>query len=348
MSYSKRYFRPNSLYKSASRELIALFVANWQLRQVCAPLLFANIAIHFYQNIPRLEEDITFLSKFAKILVLGNSDMGDEIISQNLHQFKQLFRVELRSCREKTVLLGKILAHPTVTSVLVNELPAKSICRRDLSKMILEGISTSKAFSPDVEEYFDQGMKLASLELCQLDSLDDQFGSKIIPGLKGIQMHPGNDSVSFAFLPVLSSTNPTLRKIYLFDFHGCYFPRHTLPFISSFIEECQRQDLKNFFQIACVALRREIGQPSHVWYVMDLDLRTAPASHVPLSSKYSHLSRLPCLSRNSTPLLSISTITRPHIMLFIVPFIILVFADLIILEQSCVKDLKSPVPVPNT
>ncbi|KAJ3766566.1 hypothetical protein FB446DRAFT_824870 [Lentinula raphanica] len=209
------YFnRPNSLYKSASPELIALSVANWQLRQVCVPLLFANIAIHFYQNIPRLKEDIMFLSKFAK----------------------------------------------------------------NLSKVILEELSTSKAFSSDVEDYFDKGMKLVSLELYQLDSLDDQFGPRIIQGLKEIRMYPGNDSVSFAFLPVLSSTNPTLRKIYLSDFHGRYFPRHTPPFISSFIEECQRQDLKNFFQIACVALRRDIGQPSHVWYVMDLNLRTVSAS----------------------------------------------------------------------
>ncbi|KAJ3824046.1 hypothetical protein F5880DRAFT_438411 [Lentinula raphanica] len=273
------YFnRPNSLYKSASPELIALSVANWQLRQVCVPLLFANIAIHFYQNIPRLKEDITFLSKFAKILVLGNSDMGDEIISQNLHQFKQLAHVELRDCRKRTVLLGKILAYPTVTSVLINELPAKSIFTRNLSKVILEELSTSKAFSSDVKEYFDKGMKLVSLELHQLDSLDDQFGPRIIPGLKEIRMYPGNDSVSFAFLPVLSSTNPTLQKVYLSDHHGRYFPRHTPPFISSFIGECQRQDLKDFFQIACVALRRDIGQPSHVWYVMDLNLRTVPAS----------------------------------------------------------------------
>ncbi|KAJ3835469.1 hypothetical protein F5878DRAFT_644331, partial [Lentinula raphanica] len=36
----------HSLLRRASPELLALSVANWRLRQVCLPLLFANIRIH--------------------------------------------------------------------------------------------------------------------------------------------------------------------------------------------------------------------------------------------------------------------------------------------------------------
>ncbi|KAJ3765194.1 hypothetical protein FB446DRAFT_760756 [Lentinula raphanica] len=122
-------------------------------------------------------------------------------------------------------------------------------------------------------------MKLLCLKLSQLDPLDDWPESTIIPGLKEIRMRLINHPFSFAFLPVLSSTHPTLQTFWLFDEYGHYFPHHTPPFMSSFIEESQRQGLRKFFKIEHgVALRRDLGQTSPVWYIMSLTLTTTSAS----------------------------------------------------------------------
>ncbi|KAJ3816586.1 hypothetical protein F5880DRAFT_1512533, partial [Lentinula raphanica] len=123
-----------SLLNSASPELLALSVANWQLRRICQPLLFANIRILRSKDAKKLKSDahLKLLSKFTKFLAINmffrSAETGYSIVSQSLPQFKQLLRVELPGCRRRPALLKVILAHPTVTSVLVNELPDESLC----------------------------------------------------------------------------------------------------------------------------------------------------------------------------------------------------------------------------
>ncbi|KAJ3831812.1 hypothetical protein F5878DRAFT_672675 [Lentinula raphanica] len=269
-----------SLLNSASPELLALSVANWQLRRICQPLLFANIRILRSKDAKKLKSDahLKLLSKFTKFLAINmffrSAETGYSIVSQSLPQFKQLLRVELPGCRRRPALLKVILAHPTVTSVLVNELPDESLCDDDLSKVILQSEPSYRAFSPMYKKYFNQGMQLMCLDLYKPDSFDEQFGSMVFSGLKKIQMHMGIIPVSFSFLYVLLLTHPTLNELWILDGSNHYFARHTPPFLSSFIQESrsQQQDLTKLFIVRKVGLHRAIGLSSQEWSIMGLTL----------------------------------------------------------------------------
>ncbi|KAJ3755160.1 hypothetical protein EV360DRAFT_73082 [Lentinula raphanica] len=255
-----------SLFKRASFELLALSSTDWRLRQVCVPFLFANIKIRHIRDAQKLENYLPLFSELTKILVIGPvaavSEAGNQIIVRNLPQFKQLFYVELRRCRERIVLLKTILAHPTVTSVLVDGLPHASMCNDDLSKVILDRATSVSAFSPTFEKYFNRGMRLACLELSQLGSLDKQFESKVLPGLNEIRMHMGIVPVSFSFLSIISSTHPALHELWLLDDRQHHFDYYTPPFISSFVRDCRKQDLNKYFVVKHVGIRRSTDQSS--------------------------------------------------------------------------------------
>ncbi|KAJ3826507.1 hypothetical protein F5880DRAFT_1544562 [Lentinula raphanica] len=271
-----------SLFKRASFELLALSSTDWRLRQVCVPFLFANIKIRHIRDAQKLENYLPLFSELTKILVIGPvaavSEAGNQIIVRNLPQFKQLFYVELRRCRERIVLLKTILAHPTVTSVLVDGLPHASMCNDDLSKVILDRATSVSAFSPTFEKYFNRGMRLACLELSQLGSLDKQFESKVLPGLNEIRMHMGIVPVSFSFLSIISSTHPALHELWLLDDRQHHFDYYTPPFISSFVKDCRKQDLNKYFVVKHVGIRRSTDQSSLGWYVMGISLTTTLAS----------------------------------------------------------------------
>ncbi|KAJ3775923.1 hypothetical protein FB446DRAFT_723344 [Lentinula raphanica] len=277
-STSVQGFKPACpLFKSASSELFALSVANWRLRRICLPLLFANIRIKHIKDAQQLEIYISLLTRFTKIIFIKpiNSVIkaAHELISQNLPRFTRLFYVELPG--NQTALLRTLLAHPTITSVMVHELPGHSMCKDDLSKIIYSVATLAWATSPRFEEYLNQGMRLARLQL--FDSLDNIFGPKIFCGLEEIRLHLGDKPISFSFLSVLSSTYPTLNEFWLFDNDLRYFTRHTPPFMSSFIENSQRQGLRKSFVITHVCLGRA-SRVSSQWYVMGLALKITLAS----------------------------------------------------------------------
>ncbi|KAJ3770028.1 hypothetical protein FB446DRAFT_809543 [Lentinula raphanica] len=274
---------PNSLSQRASPELLSLSIANQRLRRICLPFLFANLKIKDDEDATNMQEYLVLFSKFTKVLTIGSigyvSKTATEIIvSQIATQFKQLFHVELQdtysmphSCaRYETALLRTFLAHPTVTSILVHKLPDETMYDVDLSKLLLDNARTSSAyFVPDLEKYFNQGMRLLSLEFYKPNKLDHQFASKIFPGLKQIELHVDHSGVSFSWLSPLMSTHPTLNELWLY---GVRQHRDVPPFISSFIAESHRRDLERFFSVDCVGLRRAPGQSVEGWYVIGLSL----------------------------------------------------------------------------
>ncbi|KAJ3821729.1 hypothetical protein F5880DRAFT_1580022 [Lentinula raphanica] len=128
-------FRPfiRTLFKRASPELLALSVASTQLHQICLPFLLANIRIWNGSDVRRLERDLVICAKFTKTLVLNGfwnfSRDQEDIISQIVPQLEQLSIVQLpdRWDESKSDLPKIILAHPTVTSVVVHGIPKWSL-----------------------------------------------------------------------------------------------------------------------------------------------------------------------------------------------------------------------------
>ncbi|KAJ3822731.1 hypothetical protein F5880DRAFT_1702732 [Lentinula raphanica] len=260
--------------KYASPELLALSVANWQLRRLCLPFLFADLAIWSDEDVQRLKDDLELLSKYTNILSIDYLN-GDQIISQILHQFQQLCNVELRTCQNRTHLLKTILAHPTVTSVLVDEFPDKSMCAEDLSKVIIEHTNPYHNFFPEL--YLNRGMRIMRLELHKLDDLfGTQIGSKILFGLQEIRVSNYSIPDLSSWLPVLSSTHSTLKELWLWGTLRRVSDHAAPPFLSPFIHQCQRQNLINCFVITRMGLRRSVGQLSQVWHVIEITLRTVP------------------------------------------------------------------------
>ncbi|KAJ3762240.1 hypothetical protein EV360DRAFT_67192 [Lentinula raphanica] len=180
-----------SLYKCASPELIALSVVDWRLRRLCLPSLFANIELKEQMHVKMLKKHLALFSSFIKILFI-NSFCILYGIQEVIPQLKELFHVELARSYAGN-LLRTILAHPTVTSVLIHELPHESMCDHDLSKVLLK---SGRVFDDCIDEgftfddYLNQGMRLVCLNLHDYKSLDDQLSGKVLPGLKEIRIIP--------------------------------------------------------------------------------------------------------------------------------------------------------------
>ncbi|KAJ3772881.1 hypothetical protein FB446DRAFT_845216 [Lentinula raphanica] len=277
-SFSKSWFR------CASPELLVLSVVDRRLRRACLPFLFANIKVKTGWDAMNLKNHLALFSRFTKVLDIGIfpalPETGDQNISQILPQLKHLLYVELDDCRARTDLLRTIIAHPTVTSILVYDLPDESMCNDDLSKVI-SGCHTASdyAFSPHFQKYSNRGMRLASLKLeSHLGSLNgSQFTSQNLFGLKEIQADMGDGLLQSSWLSVLSATHPNLSEFWLLNERHRSAHR-TTPFLSSFLEESHRRDLRKFFFIEEVGLRRALGRSSQGWYVMKLILKTTESS----------------------------------------------------------------------
>ncbi|KAJ3827396.1 hypothetical protein F5880DRAFT_1699377 [Lentinula raphanica] len=340
--------RSKSSFKCASPELLALSVANWQLRRVCLPFLFANIKLRDEMEVQKAEKFLALFSKFTKILVIKPlCYTEDRIIAQMLPQFEQLSEVELRRCRRRTDLLRSIIAHHTVTSVLIDDFPDPfTMSNYDLSKVVLNRKKYSGAISPELKNFLDKspfglshiplwdaktvgwtfrqpkpchvdtktapeikatreggrpsippswhptagcrtirtgsnGMTIIRLELHKPDSeLIIQLGSRIFPRLEEILIVMGTIPVSFFWLPVLSSTHPTLKKFWLIGGHREWFfnVESAPPFLSALIQKSQQQKLEDHFFIEEVGLCRNIGQSLQEWNVIGLTLTTIFAS----------------------------------------------------------------------
>ncbi|KAJ3772238.1 hypothetical protein FB446DRAFT_788899 [Lentinula raphanica] len=269
-----------SLVRRASPELLALSVANWQLRRVCLPFLFANLRIRHVEDAQKLVDDLSLFSRLTKTLAINHityvTIMGDRILSQLLPQLEKLWRIELRSCRDRPTLLRAILAQPTVTSVLVYQLPDKSMCNDDLSKLILDRQCSVEVFSPAFEKYLNRGMRLGCLDIDDANSvgsLDELMASK----LKEVRIHLfWAIPASFSFLSALSSTRSTLQELWLLDDgnYGHRLDSHIPPFLSSFIGISQEQNLRQSFTVTSVGVRRATGQFSQEWIVIGLTVQT--------------------------------------------------------------------------
>ncbi|KAJ3774907.1 hypothetical protein FB446DRAFT_727295 [Lentinula raphanica] len=285
----------HSPLKHASPELLALSVANRQLRRFCLPFLFAKLVLWLgdsEENVQqaRLKDEFVHLMKFTKILVIRYiTQSEDDNLSQIISQFKQLSHVILRlSGRNRDVinLLKTILAHPPVSSVRIEGLPDESLCNHDLSKVVLNYTALSRALSPEFGEYFNRGMRLRSLELRKEQSLDTQFGFVTLPGVEEISIFDYTQPDSLSWLPLLSSTNPTLNQLWLLNSRPSYVERHgivrvALPFFP-FINKSQRQDLDKSLVIKEIGLHRTIAPVPLEWHVTTLSFTAANAARTSL------------------------------------------------------------------
>ncbi|KAJ3798372.1 hypothetical protein GGU11DRAFT_808331 [Lentinula aff. detonsa] len=271
--------RSKSQFKCASPELLALSVTNWRLRRICLPFLFANIKIRHIKDARRLEDSsLVLFEKFTKLLAIAHfsrSEEDDRILYPILPCMKRLEWVELRFCSARGDFLKAILALPSVSTVLVEQLPDASL-HDNLSKVLYEGTSTTTTLSPDLERCLGQGMRLGRLEVLGPELLDDDFGQRHFAGLEELRLSMRHYPVSFSWLSALSSTHSSLKELWLIDDNRHYFRRHTPIFISSFVEESQRQDLSKNYIIKRVGLRR--AQFSQDWSVTSLTIFTTFAS----------------------------------------------------------------------
>ncbi|KAJ3709648.1 hypothetical protein C8R42DRAFT_412581 [Lentinula raphanica] len=270
------HFKPQS--RQRTFELFALSVANWRLRQICLPFLFARIKIRNKNASKELEKHLTVFSKFTKFLVieidLTASQRKDQIIIGMLHQFKKLLCVELKYCWNQTLMLKSLLAHPSVPTVVVHRLPDELLHNDDLSKVTLKlGIlSRIGEFSLESEKCLDRGMKLACLELYRPDLyLHPEFRLRPLHGLKELRIHVGTVPISSSWLSILLSTHPTLYELWLLDSYETAV-LHETTFISTFDAESQRQGFKGDFVFTRIGLRRAVGRSSQEWSVMGLYL----------------------------------------------------------------------------
>ncbi|KAJ3832781.1 hypothetical protein F5878DRAFT_729173 [Lentinula raphanica] len=272
--------RFESFFKHPSPELLALSAANWQLRQICLPLLFANIKIRHDEDANQLKKHLALCVRFTKTLAIDNikgrsndlTQVGEQILSQILPQLEQLVDVKLPDCWYRRDLLKMILAHPTVSSVFVNEMPNVSMCNDDLSKVILADRTTTSdiALILPFINYLDHGMRIMSL---RLESIDNQLTSHKFPGLQKIAIHYIVPA-SFSWLSPVLSTHPTLNELWLLDIEHDFLAHDTPPFLSSLIKESQGKDLQRFSYIWELGLRRArpIDGSSQAWHVMALGL----------------------------------------------------------------------------
>ncbi|KAJ3831129.1 hypothetical protein F5878DRAFT_667890 [Lentinula raphanica] len=93
--------------------------------------------------------------------------------------------------------------------------------------------------------------------------------------LREIQNHLSRTNpISFWFLSVLSSTHSTLQELWFVDDYCCNLDTYMPPFLSSFIETSRCRDLKQFFMITGIGLRRALGQSLQEWIVIGLTVQT--------------------------------------------------------------------------
>ncbi|KAJ3718702.1 hypothetical protein C8R42DRAFT_711087 [Lentinula raphanica] len=271
-----------SRFKRTSSELHRLSVANWQLRQICVPFLFADIKIRSAEDAVNMKGQISLFSQFTKTLVIDfdtyDSDRTeDQIMDQSvLAQLEHLSYVELQSYQYSPLLLKRLLAYPTIKSILIRTIPDESLHNDDLSKVIVGTLIFPLSFSL-IGDCLKNGMRLTRLLLYYSpELLDEEFGSRKFPGLEEIIILMEPLSTPFSWLSVLSSTNPTLNELIIHRLNQ--LPSLSITLLTSFDDECERQGLKTSFVVEHVNLRKASGQSSHDWDVIGFTMSTNPSA----------------------------------------------------------------------
>ncbi|KAJ3820085.1 hypothetical protein F5880DRAFT_1590569 [Lentinula raphanica] len=293
-----------SRFKRTSSELHRLSVANWQLRQICVPFLFADIKIRSAEDAVNMKGQLSLFSQFTKILVIDfdtyDSDRTEnQIMDQFVAQLEHLSYVELQSYQYSPLLLKTLLVYPTIKSILIRTVPNESLHNDDLSKVIVDTLIYPLSFS-NIGNCLKNGMRLARLFLYYGPTLlDEEFGSRKFPGLEEIVILMGSLSTPFSWLSDLASTNPTLNKLHI---HRNQLPSLSITLLTSFDNECERQGLKTSFVVEHVNLRKASGQSSHDWDVIGFTMSTNPNASLVniLSLVASSFPKLEILSLNIT------------------------------------------------
>ncbi|KAJ3986429.1 hypothetical protein F5890DRAFT_995881 [Lentinula detonsa] len=272
-------------FKSASPELLSLSQVNQRLRRICLPFLFAYARVRDVTDVVKLGElcDAGSLAPgLIRILLLSSfypEEEGHKILRQVLPYLRRLSCIHLSMFQPSIALFATVLEQSTASTVLINtldDLPNGSF-RLNLSKVVLEHSTISCPQLLSLERYCRRGARMASLNIHRPDLLDESFGLKTFTGLQELNLLVCHFPVSFSWLPAFASGHPRLSKMWLLDDKKHYFDRHTPSFIHSFVEECHRQELSDYFDITRVGLSRA-NQSSQEWRVTGMTIVTKFAS----------------------------------------------------------------------
>ncbi|KIK60465.1 hypothetical protein GYMLUDRAFT_97189 [Collybiopsis luxurians FD-317 M1] len=214
-------------------------------------------------------------------LFCTNSEEGCEILCQILPNLRRISHIVLDTFGSSFSIFNSILEHPIVSTVLFrkySDLPLGPL-PKSLSKIMLEEIMAvfepqedpelvSPPFFSNLDECPNRGMKAARLQLLRPHLLDNVHVRKI-DGLREVILYMGLLPVSFSWLPTFTAAHPHLEKIEFHDDNKIYFSRRTPFFLSSFVEECRRQDLDKHFCVKHIVLGRTPDSSSnvHEWRV---------------------------------------------------------------------------------
>ncbi|KAJ3822742.1 hypothetical protein F5880DRAFT_1572502 [Lentinula raphanica] len=118
-------------------------------------------------------------------------------------------------------------------------------------------------------------MTLECLSL-ETDSVDNRLESHNFPGLKIIEIFMGKAVVSFSWLSPFVSAHPNLIGFFLAEIDQEFSAHNAPPFLSSLVEETQRQGLQQSHRISSVGFLRAkpINESSQEpeWCAIELEL----------------------------------------------------------------------------
>lgn len=183
---------------------------------------------------------------------------GDRILCEALTHMKCLSYVDITG--EVTIaLLIALHAHPNVSTILVRstrDLPDDRSIVSDLSKVVLERATVYNPIDAHLLWWRTRGIKVSQLLIRQPELLTDEFGSQVFSGLSELDLAMSDCPVTMSWLSEFASSHPYLKKIRFVDECKRYFGRHSLPFISSFVEEVREKQLCDAYSLTHLVISR--------------------------------------------------------------------------------------------
>ncbi|KAJ3805922.1 hypothetical protein F5876DRAFT_81238 [Lentinula aff. lateritia] len=188
-----------------------------------------------------------------------------DLLCRVISHLCRLSFIHMKCPHPSIALLRTVLEQPSVSTVLLkslHDLPEGSF-NLDLSKLVLEHARfdhTSK-----LTRCLHRGSGISKLDVVGPE-LNRNFERRTFKGLQELNLLVGYNRISYAWLPTFTSAHPYLKKLWLVDNGKQYFSHHTPLFLSSFVQESVRRDLREHFDIHRVGLSRTTQLPLQ-WHV---------------------------------------------------------------------------------
>ncbi|KAE9387617.1 hypothetical protein BT96DRAFT_1025806 [Gymnopus androsaceus JB14] len=239
---------PELQFECNTTDILSLSLVNRRLRRIGLPFLFASLRIKGLTDVKKLKDQGPLFFKYTKMLILRMLSLldeeGMEILLQSIPHLKRLTCVDAR-CTMSIALLNALHEHPNVSTIHVQKLPKGSV-QFDLSKVVLK---QSELADPRRCWLAPSGMKVSQLIIRQPELLTDEFGLQTFNGLCELDLSMRRFPVIVSWLPEFTAAHPNLKKIRFIYGRKDFFTYHTLPFISSFVEEAGSRKLADAYYI---------------------------------------------------------------------------------------------------